>query len=247
MHLYWRRTLLLEKDSGILKPNNMKTSLVIFLSLFLGAQLFSQGKVVRGELTAFNRYPLANVEVMAKKAKTSAITNENGAFELACKEKDMLIIKNEVFAPVNARVGKKEKEFKINLIFRDTPSNREIATDMGYLSEDDLNYALANLVTENNDFCNYTDVMTLIQGKFSGVEVKTTESGGLGVFVRGPKSIEGSHQAIYVVDGIEVGDLSFVVPCEMQSIDVLKDGAAAMYGARGANGVVVITMKGGLE
>jgi len=206
--------------------------------------VFPQTKVVKGELTAFNKYSVANVEVRAKKAKTSVITDENGEFELACKEKDVLVIKSEVFAPLNARVSKNDQEFNLNLIFRDTPTNREIAIGMGHLTEDQLTYALTNLEFENNDYCNYTDVISLIQGKFAGVEVKNTESGSMGVFVRGPKSIEGSHEAIYEIDGMQVDDVSFVVPCDIKRIDILKDGAAAMYGSRGANGVVVIETKG---
>ena len=225
----------------------MKKSLFITVFLFFCMQVFPQTKVVTGELTAFNRYPVANVEVTAKKAKTAVTTNEEGKFQLVCKEKDVIVIKSEIFAPMNARVSKNDHEFKLNLIFRDTPTNREIATGMGYIKEDQLTYALANLEFENNDFCNYTDVMSLIQGKFSGVEVKNTGSGSVGVFVRGPKSIEGSQEAMYVVDGMQMGDISFVVPCYMKSITILKDGAAAMYGSRGANGVVVIETKGVLN
>ncbi len=148
---------------------------------------------------------------------------------------------------MNRRIGSKDEYLKMNLIFRDTPSNREVATGKGYLKEDQLTYALANLESENNDFCNYSDVMSLIRGKFSGVEVNNTDSGGVGVFIRGAKSIEGSNEALYVVDGMEVGDISFVIPCEMKSINILKDGAAAMYGSRGANGVVVIETKGNMN
>jgi len=222
----------------------MKTSLFIAVSLFFCMQVFPQTKVVTGELTAFNRYPVANVEITAKKAKTAVTTDEEGKFQLVCKEKDVLIIKSEVFAPMNARISKNEHEINLNLIFRDTPSNREIATGMGYIKEDQLTYALTNLASENNDFCNYSNVLTLIQGKFSGVEVKDNGEGSMGVFVRGTKSIEGSNEAIYIVDGMEVDDVSFVVPCDMRSINILKDGAAAMYGSRGAHGVVVIETKG---
>jgi TonB-dependent SusC/RagA subfamily outer membrane receptor len=225
----------------------MKSTLLIVASLLFSMQAFSQTKVVRGELTAFNEYPVANVEVTAKKAKTSVTTNARGEFQLVCKEKDVLVIKSDVFTPMNQRVGNKDEYFKLNLIFRDTPSNREVATGMGYLKEDQLTHALSNLEAENNDFCNYTDVMSLLRGKFSGVEVKSNGSGGEGVYVRGTKSIEGSNEAIYVVDGMEVADISFVNPCEMKSINVLKDGAAAMYGSRGANGVVVIETKGNMN
>lgn len=225
----------------------MKSFLLILSALLLTLQLNSQTRAVRGELTAFNKYPVANVEVTAKKAKTSVTSDENGEFLLVCKEKDVIVIKSEVFAPMNARVNSKTETLSLNLIFRDTPSNREVATGKGYLKEDQLTYALANLEFENNDFCNYTDVMSLIRGKFSGVEVNNTDSGGVGVFVRGAKSLEGSNEALYVVDGMVVSDISFVIPCQMKSITVLKDGAAAMYGARGANGVVVIETKGNMN
>ncbi len=210
-------------------------------------QVFTQTRAVRGALTAFNRYPVANVEITSKKAKTSVKTNETGEFQLVCNEKDVLIIKSEVFTPMNQKVGKKDEYVKLNLIFRDTPSNREFATGMGYIKEDQLTYALANLGSENNDFCNYTDVISLIRGKFSGVEVKNSDSGGVGVFIRGQKTIQGSAEAIYVLDGIQVGDISFLNPCEIRSINILKDGAAAMYGSRGANGVVEIETKGYLK
>ena len=225
----------------------MKSSLATAVLLIFAAQVFSQTRVVRGELTAFNRYPVANVEVTAKKAKTSVTTNEDGEFQLVCKSKDVLVIKSEVFTSLNKRVGKKDEYFKLNLIFRDTPANRQVATGNGYLKPEQLTYALANLTNENNDFCNYTDIFSLIKGKFSGVEVKNGDMGGQAVFVRGQKSIESTGAAIYVVDGVEVGDISFVSPCEITSINILKDGAAAMYGSRGAFGVVVIETKGNMQ
>ncbi|MCP4312347.1 MAG: TonB-dependent receptor plug domain-containing protein [Bacteroidetes bacterium] len=93
------------------------------------------------------------------------------------------------------------------------------------------NSVKANLESENNGFSNYTDVLDMIKGKFSGVEVKSSPSGGQGVYVRGQKSLTGVTGALYVVAS------------DIASIDILKDGGAAIYGSRGANGVVVIETK----
>ena len=131
-----------------------------------------------------------------------------------------------------------------NLIFRDSRKNREIATGLGYISQDNLTFALAHLPDENNNFCNYLDVFSLVQGRFTGVQIKASPNGGQGIYVRGQKSLTGQTEAIYIVDGIRVTDLSFVIPCEMRSIDILKDGGAAIYGSQAANGVVVIETKG---
>jgi TonB-dependent SusC/RagA subfamily outer membrane receptor len=225
----------------------MKQALSLILLLAVSVHLHAQDRVVRGKLTVFNHYPVANVEVMAKKSKTSVTTDLDGRFEIVCQEKDILQVKNKLFAPWNTRVGKKDEMVSANLVFKDSPKNREIATGLGYISEEQLNYALAHLEHENNDFCNYVDVFSLIKGKFTGVEVKTSSSGGPGVFVRGQKSLLGDSETLYVVDGVRVSDLTFINPCNMISIDILKDAAATIYGAQGANGVVVIETKAMME
>jgi TonB-dependent SusC/RagA subfamily outer membrane receptor len=185
-----------------------------------------------------------NVEVASKKAKSTVMTDSLGQFEIVCNEKDYIMIKGKVFQSMNKKVDKEDNFVRANLIFRDTPKNREIATGMRYITPEQLTFALAHLADENNDFCNYTDVFDVVRGKFPGVQVKSTSS-GQGIFVRGDKSMTGDNQAIYVVNGVRVNDISFINPCEMVSMDILKDGGAALYGSQAANGVVVIETKGG--
>ncbi|WP_255474104.1 SusC/RagA family TonB-linked outer membrane protein [Pontibacter qinzhouensis] len=91
-----------------------------------------------------------------------------------------------------------------------------------------------------------------LAGRLAGVQVTTAEGqpgAEISIRVRGGTSISGDNSPLYIVDGIQVENaLSFLSPQEIQSIDVLKDAAStAIYGARGANGVVVITTKGGKE
>jgi TonB-dependent SusC/RagA subfamily outer membrane receptor len=222
----------------------MRTPLLLAACLLVSIPSFSQTRVVRGKLTTFNRYPVQNVEVMSKKAKSTVMTDSLGEFELVCNEKDIIMIKAKVFQALNKRVNAEDQYISANLIFRDTPKNREIATGMRYITPEQLTFALAHLAEENNDFCNYTDVFDVVRGKFPGVQVKSTSS-GQGIFVRGDKSMTGENQAIYVVNGVRVNDISFINPCEMVSMDILKDGGAALYGSQAANGVVVIETKGG--
>ena len=222
----------------------MRITVLLAACLLVSIPSFSQTRVVRGKLTTFNRYPVQNVEVMSKKAKSTVMTDSLGEFELVCNEKDIIMIKAKVFQTLNKRVNAEDRYISANLIFRDTPKNREIATGMRYITPEQLTFALAHLADENNDFCNYTDVFDVVRGKFPGVQVKSTSS-GQGIFVRGDKSMTGENQAIYVVNGVRVNDISFINPCEMVSMDILKDGGAALYGSQAANGVVVIETKGG--
>ena len=222
----------------------MRPIALIAVCLLISISSFAQTRVVKGKLTTFNQYPVQNVEVASKKAKSTVMTDSLGQFEIVCNEKDVIMIKAKVFQSMNKKVNPDDDYISANLIFRDTPKNREIATGMGYVSHEQLTFALAHMANENNDFCNYSDVFTLIKGKFPGVQVKTNSLGTDGVFVRGDKSMYGDNEAIYVVDGVRVGDISFVNPCEMATIDILKDGGAALYGSQAANGVVVIETKG---
>ncbi len=222
----------------------MRSIALVAICILFSVSLNAQTRVVKGKLTTFNRYPVKNVMVESKKAGSSVMTDSLGEFSLVCLDKDVIKIKNDVFEAVSKKVDEDVSYVSTNLIFKNSKKNREVATGMGYISHDQLTFALTNLTYENNDFCNYTDVFSLIQGKFSNVKIQPSQMGGQGIFIRGQKSMYGDNEAIYVVDGVRVADVSFVNPCEMTSIDILKDGGAALYGSQAANGVVVIETKG---
>lgn len=108
----------------------------------------------------------------------------------------------------------------------------------------------ANTVTaediERNPSVPIEDLMT---AKISGVWVTRTADGGIAVRIRGPTSVMGSNEPLYIVDGIPIqagpnGSLTGIVPSDIESIEVLKDApATTMYGVRGANGVIIIKTK----
>jgi TonB-dependent SusC/RagA subfamily outer membrane receptor len=222
----------------------MKKNIFIILGmLFLTASILQgQTRVVYGKLTAFNQYPLQNVEVTARKAKTAVKTDSLGRFSIVAKEKDVIKIKPKAFKPVTQRINEETDSLEINLIFIDSKSNRQLATGYGYIDEKDLTYAASHLEQENNEFCNYTNIFELIRGRFPGVTVSGTQAGGA-VYIRGATSINLSSEALYVVDGAVTQNIDWIHPCDVRSIDVLKDGMTAIYGARGANGVVLIETK----
>jgi TonB-dependent SusC/RagA subfamily outer membrane receptor len=94
-----------------------------------------------------------------------------------------------------------------------------------------------------------TSIADMIDGRFPGVEVRRLAGGGMSVRIRGMHTIKGDAEPLYVIDGIPQhprsnGVLNDIDPQWVQSIDVLKDaGSTAVYGARGANGVILISTK----
>lgn len=216
----------------------MKRFVIVLVGILLSFSVFAQTRVVHGKLTAFNSYLVRNVIVTAKKAKTVVTSDSIGEFSIVCMEKDVIRIKPRTFKPVNKRVGPDTDSLVINLLFIDSESNRELAVGYGYMSREDLNYAVGHLEQEKYDFCNYSDVFELIRGRFSGVTI----SGG-NVYIRGSGSFSGQTQAVYVVNGAYVNSIDWIDPCQIRSIDILKDSNAAIYGTQGGNGVVIIETK----
>jgi len=222
----------------------MKTTALITTCLLMALPIFSQTRVVSGKVTAFNHYPVQNVEVASKKNKSAVVTDSLGRFQLVCNEKDMIMIKTKVFDSFNERVTANDDSVSINLIYRDSKKNREMATSMGYLKPDQLTYALAHLTYENNNFCNYPDIFSLLRANFPEVEIINGSGGaGKGVSIRGKKSITLSSEAVYEVDKMIVTDISFINPCDIATIDIMKSGQTAVYGTQAVNGVVVIKTK----
>jgi len=94
-----------------------------------------------------------------------------------------------------------------------------------------------------------TSLDEMLAGRIAGVSVTRAPGGGISVLIRGPSSFFLNNEPLYVVDGVTVapgpnGSLSWIRPEDISSIAVLRDAAAAIYGVRGGNGVVLITTKG---
>jgi TonB-dependent SusC/RagA subfamily outer membrane receptor len=213
----------------------MKRVITVFIVVLISASVLSQNRVVYGELKVFNAFPVKNIEVTAKKAGAAVMSDSLGHFSIVCLPNDIIRIKAKTFQPVSRHVGPDTDSLFINLIFIDSRSNRELSVGYGYISEKDLLYAISHLEQENNDFCNYSNVFDLIKGRFSGVMVRNGD-----VYIRGSGSFSGQTQALYIVDGVYVSSIDCIQPCQIKSIDILKDSNAAIYGARGGNGVVMI-------
>ena len=96
---------------------------------------------------------------------------------------------------------------------------------------------------ENKNTRTYTTIYDFLREMVPGVEVHSTGAFTAKVYVRGVQSINSPTDPLFVVDGVEMDDISMINPYDVQSVDVLKDSATAIYGVRGTNGVIIINMK----
>lgn len=220
----------------------MKYCLILATVLIITSTVCAQNMVVNGKLTAYYTFPVMNVEISSKMAKATTMSDSLGNFSIDCLEKDVVQINPKGFQPKNIKVNNETDSLKINLVFIDTKKNRELAINSGYLTEINLNYATANLAEENNNYCKYPDMYSLLRAKL-GPSMYVSNSGAIR-HRSGINSSSGMYPPLIIVDGqIQPTPIYWINPCNVRSIEVLKGSEASIYGRRGENDVVVITTK----
>lgn len=117
------------------------------------------------------------------------------------------------------------------------PGEEYVNTGYGHVKKKNSTSAISSLKIEQGS--GYSNIYDYIKGRVAGVEVV-----GTSIRIRGERSILGSNEPLILVDGLEMSDIGSISPDMVKSIDVLKDASStAMYGSRGANGVILITTR----
>ncbi|HEV3413437.1 MAG TPA: SusC/RagA family TonB-linked outer membrane protein [Puia sp.] len=228
----------------------MTRVLLVLSILFLSSSLFAQqtitGKVIGG---ADNQpVPFATVQVKGERGATQ--TGTDGTFSIRiAKSSGTLIISAVGFETQQVPIAGNAMLGTITLKAATTTLNDIVVTGYTAQKKKDITGAVAVVDIGDAKKIPATSSEQLLQGQASGVTVINSGApgGASTVFVRGISNF-GATQPLYVVDGVQVGDMSLVNPNDIESISVLKDaGSAAIYGIAGGNGVVVITTKKGKQ
>lgn len=217
------------------------TVLLVLAVLFANAQ----ERVVQGIVTTFDSIPLIGADVQVASTKAVVKTDTLGRFSVQVNAKDKLKVTAKGFNPQRAKLDEKIKMVLVNLKLKPTESAREYAIGYGYVKDADKLNAVVQMTNKDVDFSHYNNLLELIRGRFGGVQVNPNGE----IIIRGVNSINLSSSALIVVDGVVVdnGMINNISPSNVKSINIIKDGSAAIYGSRGANGVVIIETKRGTD
>ena len=216
------------------------TILVVYLIFSFNAN--AQPWVIEGTVYAFNKYPLKNVSITAKKTKKTTQTDENGKFTIEIDKRDQIILEAAAFEKFIYRPKEGQKTMRVNLIFDDKKKNKEIAIEGGFISREHLEYGLKNLANENNVYSSFNDIFDAVVYAIPAAKV-INENGVRKLQLRGVKSTTGSNAALTVVNGFLSDDISYIIPSQLVSIKQLRPTAAAIYGTGSGNGVIEIKTK----
>lgn len=230
----------------LIKTNSLqKKKLFTMLSLFVVCASFSQQKI-KGTIKDSNNIPIPGVSVLEKKTSNSVITDFDGNYEISTKGDNPTL--------VFSFIGLKTKEIKvdgkstINPILESEVNDLAEVVVIGYGTQKkgQVTSAIATIKAKDFNGGAVRDASELIKGKVAGLKVSNGSGdplAGPSISLRGVASLKGGTAPLVLINGIP-GSFDSVAPDEIASVDVLKDAsAAAIYGTRGANGVVLITTK----
>jgi TonB-linked SusC/RagA family outer membrane protein len=241
--------------------------LLLFLacSFLLAHNVYSQDRTVSGKITDHDDgNPLPGVSVMIKGTTRGTTTNSDGAFQIKVSSQNATLVISYIgYKAMEVPVGS-----QINVIIKILPvpnlMNEVVVTGYGSQNRKTITSAITSIKAEEISNIPASSSDQLLQGRASGVQVSSnsgTPGGGVSVRIRGTSSINASSEPLYVIDGIPVqssnlsalsiggsvtNPMADINPSDIESMEVLKDASAtAIYGARAANGVVLITTKRG--
>ena len=209
--------------------------------LGLGTMAFAQ---VTGVINDANGFPEADAEVVVKGTDKVAYTDENGNFNVDAKVGDILIVNGKEFKVTSNNLG------VLKSITEDVSLGEVVVTGYGNVNRETFVGTGSEVDGKKLAQKSVSNVSQALAGEVAGVRV-SVNSGQPGseatIRVRGYGSVNGNRDPLYVVDGAPYsGNISAINTEDIESLTVLKDATAtAIYGARGANGVVVITTKKG--
>ncbi|MEO5564387.1 MAG: TonB-dependent receptor plug domain-containing protein, partial [Chitinophagaceae bacterium] len=222
---------------------------MLLLFVGLSVQTYAQNsRQISGKVTGTEGQVIAGASVIVKGATTGTTTNDNGVFSITAAKGAILVISSINYAEREVTVGE-NTTVNVQLASATGDLGEVVVVGYGTQRKRDVTGAVASVNLENMVNAPNTNIGQYLQGTVPGLNVGIGTSAGATppISIRGRVTLNGSQATVIIVDGIQyTGSLSSINPDDIASIDILKDASAtAVYGAQGANGVILITSRKG--
>jgi len=218
------------------------------LLLFMGFQQANAQQAVSGTVVDESGVGVPGANVLVKGTTKGAVTDFDGNFSIDASPSDVLTISFLGYVTQSITVGNKTS-IKITLVEDAAQLDEVVVIGYGTAKKSDLTGSVSRVTADSFKDQPVTRVEEALQGRAAGVTVSKSNGqpgGAVKVRIRGINSITGDNSPLVVIDGVLGGDLATINPNDIASMDVLKDASAtAIYGVRGANGVILISTKKG--
>ena len=228
----------------------------------------AQTRTITGKVTDENGGAVEGASVIIKGTRTGTAAGPDGSFKISAKPGDVLVISAVNFTSKEVPISA-ESNYNVTIQRTAGTINEVVVTALGIRrTRNQLPYAAQQIVGEDISRTRSVNVGSSLSGRVSGLEIRqsNTLGGSTNIVIRGAKSLTGNNQALFVIDGIPFDNSNVnaqnqrsgrggydygnaaadINPDDIESITVLKGAAStALYGSRGANGVIMITTKKG--
>ncbi|KIO75061.1 TonB-dependent receptor [Pedobacter lusitanus] len=226
----------------------MKKTILLVLLLSMSVFVYAQDLItVKGIVKDGENKPVPGATIFEKGTKNAVVARQDGSYLIKVKSDAMLIF-SYLGSKTVEQLVKKRTIIDVKLLDDANDLNEVVVIGYGKVQRKDLTGAVSSVKGEDLAKIPVQNVASALAGRVAGLRVVAddgTPGGTPSITLRGGGSITQSNEPLYVIDGVPQTDgLSFLDPTDIESIDVLKDASAtSIYGARGSNGVILVTTK----
>lgn len=218
------------------------------LTLILTISLYAQNATLKGVIVDETDTPLIGATVQVKGTSTGSITDFDGNYTIKANKGAVITF---------SYIGYKTQEIKFTgqptVNIKMVPDNQTldevVVVGYGTMKRSDLTGSVASIAAKDVEGFKTSSVAGALGGQIAGVQITSTDGtpgAGFSINIRGVGTLTGDSSPLYIVDGFEVDDIDYLSNSDIESIEILKDASSsAIYGARAANGVVLISTKSG--
>lgn len=223
---------------------------VILLGLLsISDNALAQTNTVRGRVTNASGEPLTGASVQVKGTNTGTTTDNAGNYSIAAARGAVLVVSSVNYAPREVTVGT-SNTINVSLTSVTDDLGEVVVIGYGTQKKKDVTGSTITIKSETLNEIKAPNIFNQLQGRAAGVDIVSNSSqigAGGEIRIRGNRSITGNNNPLIVVDGMVYGgSVNDLNPENIASVDILKDASAtAIYGSRGANGVIIVTTKRG--
>ena len=231
----------------------LKKKILLSVSLFLCTLIaVAQSKTITGKVSSSDGTPLADATVQLKNSTVTANTGKEGIYSISVpsSSSNILVFTYVGFESKEVKIGN-AASINVNLLEVVKGLSEVVVIGYGTQKKSDVTGSVASLSKDRLQQLPNTNIAQALQGSVPGLQINTNGGGAEGnnvsILIRGRNSISASSGPLIIWDGIPYeGGISEINPNDVESIEILKDAsAAAIYGSRGSNGVILVTSKQG--
>ncbi len=235
------------------KKGNLKQILLLLCSFFVISLINAQSLVpVSGVITSQTGEPLAGVSITVKGGQGATTSSENGNFQLNVPANSTLMLSFVGYTAREIKVGSETAKLSVQMLTSKNELDQVVVVGYGTRRKSDITGAITSINEQSIKDVPAANLASALQGKGAGIDIR--KNGGdskpgatPNILIRGARSLSASNAPLIVVDGIPFnGSINDINQDDVTSVDILKDASStAIYGSRGANGVILITTKRG--